>query len=72
MRAAGTGATSSCQCNYTDFFRDSLPETDRILRIDAPLGKKTSIYVSGLQDYYATFGVGSLLQASGAGWGWLH
>ncbi len=65
----GTGATASCQCNYTDFFRDSLPETDRILRIDAPLGKKTSLYVSGLQDYYATFGVGSLLQASGAGWG---
>jgi hypothetical protein len=55
--------------NFTNYFTNSNPFQDRILRVDAPLGKKTSIYVRGLQDYYATQGVGSLLQASGAGWG---
>ncbi len=55
--------------NYQNSFTNSSPLTDRILRIDAPLGKKTSFYVSALQDYYATHGAGSLLQASGAGWG---
>jgi hypothetical protein len=55
--------------NYTNYFTNKAPERDRILRIDAPLGKKTSFYVRGLQDYYAVIGAGSLLQASGAGWG---
>ncbi len=62
-----TGGTR--QYNYQDSFKNSSPLTDRILRIDAPLGKKTSFYVSALQDYYATHGAGSLLQSSGAGWG---
>jgi hypothetical protein len=65
----GLDPTGGRAYNFTDSFKNSSPLTDRILRIDAPLGKSTSFYVSALQDYYATHGAGSLLQSSGAGWG---
>jgi hypothetical protein len=55
--------------NYTDYFTNSSPIEDKILRVDFNAGKKTQIYVRGLSNYYATIGAGSLLQASGAGWG---
>ncbi|HEY3841592.1 MAG TPA: TonB-dependent receptor, partial [Bryobacteraceae bacterium] len=55
--------------NYTNSFRASDPVQDRILRIDFPFGKKTSVYVSGLQDYYGTVGVGADHQSPGAVWG---
>lgn len=55
--------------NYTNSFRNSSPIEDKILRVDFNVGKKTQVYARGLQNYYATHGVGSLLQATGAGWG---
>ncbi|HVV45908.1 MAG TPA: hypothetical protein VHC72_11915, partial [Bryobacteraceae bacterium] len=67
--ANGLDPTGARGYNFQDSFKNSSPLTDRILRVDAPLGKKTSFYVSALQDYYATHGAGSLLQSSGAGWG---
>jgi hypothetical protein len=67
--ANGLDPSGSRAYNFQDSFKNSSPLTDRILRVDAPLGKKTSFYASALQDYYATHGAGSLLQSSGAGWG---
>ena len=67
--ANGLDPTGGRAYNFQDQFTNSSPLTDRILRVDAPLGKKTSFYMSALQDYYATHGAGSLLQANGAGWG---
>ena len=65
----GLDPTGGRAYNYQNSFINSSPLTDRILRVDAPIGKKTSVYVSALQDYYATHGAGSLLQSAGAGWG---
>lgn len=55
--------------NYTQSWTQSDPVQDKILRIDYNLDKKTTVYVRGLQDYYAVEGVGSLLQPTGGGWG---
>lgn len=65
----GEDPTGNRAYNYTNSFNLTTPERDRILRVDAPIGKTTSFYVSALQDYVATQGGNAALGASGEGWG---
>ena len=65
----GLDPSGQRQYNYTSSWTQNDPVQDKILRIDYNIDKNTTVYVRGLQDYYAVEGVGSLLQPTGGPWG---